>query len=573
MLSKAGQFYKELVLNIRANSKNKALDESKEKTPRKYVEENLFIKDKSSQIVPLKLNVPQEKLYEIVEKQKAAGKPVRVIILKARQQGASTLSEALIFEDSYNNTNRNSLIIAHDLDSASKLFGISKLFYDMLPGQKKPLDHSNRKELIFSPPHRSSTLVETANNLKAGRASTLQNIHCSEFAFWPDAKTLMLGLKQCIADLPNTMIIIESTANGIGDHFYSEYMRAKNGESEYAAVFIAWWELPEYSRPFDSDKGKSQFEFEINKTIINIDTNKPEKSEELLLKEKYSLSLEQLNWRRWTIQNKCDGDSELFCQEYPSDDTEAFLVSGRPVFDRKATTQYALNTKKPIAVGNLELRDREVSFNSNEKGYLKVWEKPKTGKSYVIGADVAEGLEKGDYSSAQVLERQSLEQVAEWHGHLDADLFGAELNKLGHYYNKCLVGCEVNNHGLTSLTTLKNLLYPRIYYRKTYDQKIQKEINKIGWKTDLRTKPLMIDDLGKSIRENLLILNGKEVIDELTTYVRDADGKTCAQNGAFDDRLIALAIAIQVRNSNWLLQKYLDVRSFDSHFKKKGIKK
>tara|TARA_B100000315_G_scaffold235154_1_gene249824 strand:+ start:4941 stop:6599 length:1659 start_codon:yes stop_codon:yes gene_type:complete len=537
-----------------------ALENEEEKSPREYIEGNLFIKNKHSRIVPLKLNVPQQKIYDVVEKQRMAGKPVRIILLKARQQGASTITESLIFEDSYNNANRNSLIIAHDLDSTNKLFGISKLFYDMLPGQKKSLDHSNRKELIFSAPHRSSLLVETAGNLKAGRASTLQNVHCSEFSFWPDAKTLMLGLKQCIPDLPNTMIVIESTANGIGDHFHSEYMRAKNGDSEYVAVFIAWYELLEYSRPFDNETAKNQFDVEINKPVINFDTGKEEKSEELLLKERYNLSLEQLNWRRWVISNKCDGDSELFRQEYPSDDNEAFLVSGRPVFDSRALKKYSLNTKEPIEVGNLELNDKKVSFYPNEKGFVKIWRKPEAGLSYVIGADVAEGLEIGDYSCAQILERRTLEQVAEWHGHIDPDLFGAELNKLGQYYNNCLVGCELNNHGLTSLTALKNLLYPRIYYRKTCDQKMQKETNKIGWRTDLKTKPLMIDDLGKGIRDQLLILNGKEVLAELLTFIREADGKTRAQAGCFDDRVIALAIAIQMRNQNWMLRS---VSTFD----------
>ena len=100
--------------------------------------------------------MPQQKLYEVVEKQRAAGKPIRIIVLKARQEGISTIVESLIFEDSHKNENRASLIIAHDLDSTNKLFGISKLFYDMLPGQKKPLDHSNRKEQIFPAPHRSS---------------------------------------------------------------------------------------------------------------------------------------------------------------------------------------------------------------------------------------------------------------------------------------------------------------------------------------------------------------------------------------------------------------------------------
>lgn len=530
-------------------------DEDKYDSPFNFIEDNLFISNKDSKIVPLTFNYPQKKLYKVIENQRKAGKPVRIIIVKARQEGISTCVEAVIFEDAYNNENRKSMIIAHDKESTIKLFGISKLFYEMLPDhKKKPLNHSNKKELIFSAPHRSSIVVETANNLKAGRGSTLQVVHCSEFAHWSDAKTLMVGLKSCIGDLPNTLMIIESTANGIGDHFHNEYQRAKNGESEYAALFIAWWEMPEYSRSFDSKEDKKLFEYEIKRQVINPDTGKKEKTEELLLIEKFNLSLEQLNWRRWTIKNKLDGDAELFRQEYPSDDIEAFLVSGRPVFDRKALKQYSLRTREPILVGNIELRDKKVSFYSNDSGFLKIWKKPEPGKSYVLGADVAEGLEKRDYSCIEVLDRLTLEQVAEWHGHIDPDLFGSELYKLGQYYNNCLVGCEVNNHGLTTLTTLKKLLYSRIYYHKTFDEKLQKETKKIGWHTDFKTKKLMVDDLKKCIREYLLVLNSKEAVGELITYVSDASGKTDAQSGCFDDRVIALAIAVQMRNTNWLLQ-------------------
>ena len=212
--------------------------------------------------------------------------------------------------------------------------------------------------------------------------------------------------------------------------------------------------------------------------------------------QKHKLTYEQLNWRRYTIHNKCQGDESLFMQEYPSDADEAFISSGRPKFNTKALKKYKTLTKEGKK-GYLFDNGGVVKFVPDEKGYVTIWEEPDSDKSYCIGADVAEGLIKGDYSCAVVGSSDNFDIVAMWHGHIDPDLFGIELIKLGKYYNEAYLGVENNNHGGTTLTTIKKNEYWNLFFTKTYDRMSETVTQKVGWNTNLRTKPLMIDKLAE----------------------------------------------------------------------------
>jgi len=175
---------------------------------------------------------------------------------------------------------------------------------------------------------------------------------------------------------------------------------------------------------------------------------------------------------------------------------------------------------------------------------LRVWERPRSQGVYVIGADVAEGLDHGDYSCAQVLDALSGAQVAMWHGHIAADLFGEEVARLGRWYNRALVGVEQNNHGLTTITRLRQLEYPFLYRHKTVDQVSKKITLKYGWPTNRLTKPLMIDTLGAAIREGEIAVYDKRTVGELKTYIRDEMGKM--HGSPHDDTVMAMAIAVQM---------------------------
>lgn len=180
-------------------------------------------------------------------------------------------------------------------------------------------------------------------------------------------------------------------------------------------------------------------------------------------------------------------------------------------------------------------------------GPLQVWAPPNIEHRYVIGADVAEGLEHGDYSDASVLDRNTGELVAKWHGHTPPDMFGEVLHNLGTWYNVALIGVESNNHGISTITELrKRLRYPRLYRRHVVGEVQDRFTEKWGWPTNRQTKPLMIDALDKALRNEEIVVYDRDTIAELRTYVRDEKGQL--HGSPHDDRVMSLAIAVQMLN-------------------------
>lgn len=507
-----------------------------------YANKILKIRTKEGELVPFELNSSQRRLLAEIKRQEELGLPIRIIILKSRQIGFSTLTEGVLFHRTTLNKLVNSMVVAHVDDASTNLFNMSKLYYEELPEQFKPMRKaSNAKEIVFENPSpsakekakqpglRSKIVVQTAGAKGLGRSFTTHNLHISELAFFPgDVKQTMTGLLQAVPNSKKSMIVIESTANGVGGYFYDMWQLAKEGKSDFIPLFFPWHEHEEYRMPIPDG-------FMLD----------PEERE---LKAMYRLEDEQLVWRRWCIANNCSGDVDQFKQEYPSNDLEAFLSSGRPIFNIEVLNAMKEDTRPPKHKGNLIVKDGRVQFTDNKQGFISIWKRPKEGAEYIISADVAEGLSHGDYSVADVIDRKTLEQVAQWHGHIDPDLFGDEIEKLAKFYNLAFVAVEANNHGLTTITALKNLNYRRMYRRRTVDKITNKSVAAYGWQTNSKTKPLMIDKLAEMIRERLVTINCKETVEECITYKRDDKGRMGAEQGRHDDRVISLAIGLYVAN-------------------------
>lgn len=500
-----------------------------------YAPKLLRIRTKAGQLKQFTLNAMQRKIDATIEQLKSDGKPIRLIILKYRQGGASTYTEGRIFHSSSMNHLTNSLIVAHEEDASTNLFNMSKLFYDELPAELKPMrKSSNAKEIVFENPTqdteekknnpglRSRIKIATANNMGAGRSATIHNLHASEVGFWRDAKTTMLALMQAVPNTPNTMVILESTANGVGDYFYEEWQRAKNGDSDFINLFFAWFEEPEYELDIPADF-------------------KPTDEEIVMMNRFPEINHRKLVWRRWCIKNNCGGDTELFKQEYPSDDIEAFLMSGRPRFDAQILREY-LDQCVDGERGYLENHKGTIKFIPNPKGYLEVWSKPK--EDHYIGADVAKGLITGDASAAPVFDNK-YDLNALWHGRIDPDLFAGQLINLGTWYKDALVAVEENNHGLTVLNSMKSD-YWNLYKRTSHNKVTDETKQELGWYTSEQTKKLAIDNLARLIRERRLGIKSKRFIQECLTYVIGDDGKTNAQQGGHDDIVMAAAIILYV---------------------------
>lgn len=521
-----------------------------------YMENFLKIRDKKSNLISFTANNAQRKFNEIVDADTKNKKPHRYIILKARQLGMSTFTEGYIFHDTITRPLVNSLIIAHEEKATTNLFNMSKLFYDELPMALKPMTkYNNGKELIFENPTndaeeklrnpglRSKITLATAGTSDTGRSGTFHNVHVSEIAFFPNPENTMLALMQCVPDEPNTFVCLESTANGIGGYFYDMWYAAVNGENDFTPIFFAWFDEPLYKSEFESEDIREAFISEIETLIPDVEGNLIH-TDEWFLKEQFGLSYEQLYWRKKTIANKCGGDVELFKQEYPSTPDEAFIASGRPKFNLKAVKEYELACTEPDVICEMTRQGENVKLISSEKGSLKIWKMPVDGETYVVGADVAEGLITGDYSVGIVLD-SDLNVCAKWRGHIDPDLFGKELVKLGYLYNEAYLAVENNNHGLTTLKSILNEDYYNIFYTKQYDKTSDTTTKKIGWSTNVRTKPIAIDKLAEFIREKFLGIWDLEIVMELYSYIIDDKGKTNAQEGKHDDCVMAFAIALQ----------------------------
>lgn len=501
---------------------------------KKYIENYVKIRDKRGRITNFKLNSPQQKLYDVIKKQKQDKKPVRVIILKARQMGFSTLTESILFKDTVTKFNRRTGIITHLDTATTNLFNMSKLMLDSLPDELKPsVKNSNAKELIFDNEEgtglKSKIKCMTAGTSGVGRSDTFDNLHLSELAFWQgDVTATLTGLFQAVPNLPDTMIIIESTANGY-EKFKELWDQAVNGENDFVPLFVAWYELPEYQMPYSG--------FTLTK-------------EEEKIKALYNLTNEQLEWRRWCIRNNCQGDIDQFKQEYPSNPEEAFLSTGNCIFEKEAIIERLRHIPKPIKQGYFIYNEAEARINNitdikwvnDKKGCIKIYQMPNVPKEtkYVIGGDTA-GDTLGDEFSADVIDAKTLEQVATLEMQTDEDLFAKQMYCLGMFYKWALM-CIETNYSTYPQKKLEEYGYPNFYVREVVDRYDKSVTKQFGFNTNRKTKPLILSNLVQIVRENVEVINDAKTLREMLTMVRKENGKQEAEEGYHDDKVMSIAI-------------------------------
>ena len=484
---------------------------------RHYARKCLRVKAKEGQIVPLILNSAQEYLHDRLETQLRETGMVRAMVLKGRQQGISTYTEGRFYWKVTHRKGVRAFILTHEDNATANLFEMTERYHNNCPAIVRPsTTTANAKELYFDKLD-SGYKVGTAGTKAVGRSNTIQYFHGSEAAFWPHADSHFAGVMQAIALAPGTEVILESTANGVGGRFYDMWVDAVQGKGDYEAIFIPWFWQAEYTRD------PTGFEFT------------PDERE---LQKLYDLTDGQLAWRQSKILELKSED--LFRQEYPCTWQEAFISSGRSVFDPLYIEKAVRECFKP----NYRARLSGSRVVKRDDGELRVWEDPIPGTRYVIGADVAEGLLHGDYSVADVLKVPNGEQVAQWHGHIDPDLFGDVLEHLGRHYNKAFIGVERNNHGLTTLTTLIRSGYPNLYAQYDIEHRSgEKQTRKIGWLTTKKSKIKILDELAAELRDEQHGIVCRETLDEMRNYQIDEDGSYGAKPGCHDDRVMARAIA------------------------------
>ena len=513
-----------------------------------YLEKMLKIRDKRGNIVPLVLNGPQSRLYDTVRDLRSQDIPVRIVVLKARQMGFSTVITGILFWAAATARNVMALIMAHVDDATSNLFSMVKRYYDNLPEPVRPMRKaSNAKELVFAAPGTltggpkgidSAIRVATGGH-GVGRSFTFRLAHLSEFAFWPgDKMEILNGIMQAVPDEAGTMVFVESTANGY-DQFKDMWDEAvaawQRGERDgWCPFFAAWHEMKEYRRKIPAGFVRTE--------------------EEQALAETYGLDDGQLAWRRWCIKVNCGGDVQKFRQEYPSSPEEAFLASGSCWFDQEAVVLQMEHCK-----GTCRARGRfvyaydgsvitDIRWEDNEQGEIRLYRDPGLRVPYVIGGDTAgdSGGEWSDFFAGQVLDNLTGQQVAVLHGKMDEDEYARQMYCLGAYYNWALIAPETN-FSTHPTKELERLRYPRLYVREIADTFTGRKKKAHGFQTTRVTRPVITAELREVVRDAPELVIDGETLGEMLSFAKNERGRPEALPGKHDDLVMALAIAHHAR--------------------------
>ena len=469
----------------------------------------LRIRDRSGHVVPLQPNRVQRRF--------AARRGRRNIVLKARQLGITTYVAARFFLNTITRPGTLSVQVAHDRESAEAIFRIVHRFLENLPPRLRAgalaTSRDNVGQILLA--HLDSEYrVESAADSSAGRGMTIQNLHCSEVARWPrDAATTLAALRAAVPG--GGEIVLESTPCGAGGVFYDEWQRAE--ESGYVRHFFPWWFEESYRL---KEAGGSQQEAgpgSLPPASGLLQTGLTDEEQDLMACE--GLNREQIAFRRW-LRAEFRG---LAPQEYAEDDVHCFLASGECIFDLERIEARLADCGEPS-----EGRD-----NGRLQLYL-----PANGHQYIVGVDPAGGGSEGDYACATVIERNTAMQCAELRGHFTPQELAGRVAALAREYNRALVAVERNNHGHAVLAHLaRGEKYERLYEHG----------GQLGWLTSAVTRPAMLANFAAILAESPALFSSRTLLEECRTFVRHPDGTSSAAAGAHDDCVLAMAIALAVR--------------------------
>ena len=450
----------------------------------------------------------------------------RFLILKARQMGVSTLFLLWHLDATMFTPNTTTAIIAHRRDSLKYLFRIIKMAYRECPDAiqkadgtvwKKPTaSYDNANEIYFK------EIDSTIYVALEVRSDTVHRCHVSEAHFIENAEDVLAATLSAV--VPGGVVSMETTANGMGGTFYDLWQASVDGQNEYIPLFFGFHEHPDYRLAVDDPVAFKKTLDEKESTYLAI-----------------GVSLEALAWRRAKLKEP--GMRAYFKQEFPATAEEAFLSTGKSPFDREKVEDWII--REPV--------------ESKMEGRLLYWIKPQKDHRYIIGVDCAsgrgeerlqeteDGVESGtDYSVIQVWDCQTLELVSMFRAKWPYVRLHEIVLLLGREYNDAYIAIEATDHGLTVLTKLTETNYPHelIHTTEQLDLKSKKTVQKWGWYTNLKTKPLIIDHLAGLIDDELIRCYSRKAQSEFLRYTINDKGQYEAMEGYHDDTVMAAAIGL-----------------------------
>lgn len=558
----------------------------------------VYIKNKGGgDDVLFRLTRPQRKFVERLEALRKANKPIRIVLLKARQWGGSTTSQLyMAWLQLIHKVGLNSLIIAHQgagsdeikdmFDRMIKAYPISMLYklgetYNENESKLVGVGHSGS---IHRVPQRNCKIkIGTAERPDSCRGGDYNLVHLSEVGLWKTTdgkKPEDIVRSACSGVLlkPYTMIVYESTANGTGNFFQREYDAAKRGTSQFEAMFVSWFDIEQYSLPFDNDDEKADFAIWLwkNKNNATPSSARAESGRYLWWLWQKGATLEAINWY---VQERAKYNEHApMASEYPSDDVEAFVHSGERVFDKYKVDTFRASCKPPKLIGDVYADEDEgknalknLRFTEDAQGLLWVWDLPEIDDKeivtnrYVTIVDIGGRSKKADWSVILVIDRLFMmdggrpQVVAQWYGHIDMDILAWKAAQIAAFYDNSLLVIESNTlethdkersvDGDLSHFILNQIkdVYPNLYARKQTEDEIREGIpRKYGFHTNVATKPMIISTLIKVVREHLYIERDERCLDEYVVYEKKQNGAFGAIIGKHDDLLMTRAIGLHI---------------------------
>lgn len=518
------------------------------------------ILNKEAQLISPRANYLQKHIAEVVHWMRANNLPIRLVVLKPRQMGSSTITSAIITHFLRSNPNTTGCLLGDELDTSQNLLNMVHRYID---NDSLAWGHTytqSRGEFSSG----SRIVKETANDPGAGRSMTLQALLCSEVAHYRrtgerSGEKILLAIRNCVPLKPGTIIIEESTPNGAGGAFYNTWQQAvefeefKNGNrgNGYVRIFAAW-------HNFDENIDEVPDEFAL--TFREED-----------LKNKFSLQDGQIAWRRSVLKNKCAGDHKQFDQEYPSDPVTCFLTSGRPRFDQDGLAHIdAISQKKEYLTGVLDVPTGATLpiFRSTTpaESWLYVWEHPQVGARYLIPVDCMTGfsqtgekdpdrhsvfvLRAGYHKDGKYVRPATIARIRP-PCRVDIDVLADLVIRTAKYYGGlggCLIVPEVNGPGLALIELLKEE-GANIYQREIFNMRESKRSKALGWQTTDKTRRMVVENLAALIRDYAEKDSGIDIycrhaLAELRSFIVTDSGRPEASAGRHDDDVLALAIGM-----------------------------
>lgn len=524
-----------------------------------YLIQNFFwILPKNEPMKKLVFNPVQQIVMKRVKQAIETSEMLRFIILKNRQATMSTLSEAIVFAFTILYPNYTSLVVAPDRERAQGLFRISQLFYDRLPPILKPMRlYRTKNEIVFLNPDEkarainpglgSTFKVNQAKDVAASRSLPLMAAHFSEAPYcdlW--AEEVYQAIDSGIPMSPESLFIVESTANGPGNWFYSHWQKAKSGENGFIPIFIPWFHDFRCTWPFAIDEDQTR------EIMENLD------DEEEWLVNEHGVTANQILWRRKKIASM--GDLTKFHYDFPATEQEAFEFSGRGFFSLEAVRYYGKSVqdlaRKENGITSRGFKDdrgfffwrqkelKKVGFQSNEQAYTVIYKEPERGRRYGVGFDPSAGV-GGDYCAVVVLS-DDFEVVATMYSNeTPLPEFVEDVERICWYYNEAKVNVEATGIGYAAVFQLKTNYRNWFRWEHWDSQKKRNPGRAIGWDATGRSVPILFNLIRYYVDEKILKIYSEELVNEISVMQWDEfHEKGEAPSSAHDDLVRALGLSI-----------------------------